>query len=331
MSPVEIIEHSRMMNRDNIEVSIVCISFNQAAYITQCLESLVSQETDFAFEIIVHDDASTDDTAEIVRSFSKEHPGIVTALLEKENQYSKNVCLAQLIDPFIRGKYVAYCEGDDWWIDSHKLQTQYDYMESHPYAAACVHAARIYNDKKGEFVGYQAPSDVPKDFSTDEIISLVAPFATNSIFHRRDLYLKPDVYSGWGVGDYPRCIWLSTQGLFHYDNAVMSAYRMNACGSWTQHMNASIDFFVETNEKIARGLEEFDRYTNGQYNDVISKKILDYKITNLIRQRDFSSIMNGETKARFVEYPVKKRLAFWLRCKSPKIANFIQRTLNLYG
>ena len=125
---------------DNIKVSVICLTYNHQKYIRQCLESLVNQETDFNYEIIVHDDASTDNTADIVREFEKQYPEKMITIYQTENQYSKNVKITRnYIFPIVRGKYIAYCEGDDFWTDNHKLQIQFDAMEKNNKLRFCVH------------------------------------------------------------------------------------------------------------------------------------------------------------------------------------------------
>ena len=114
-------------------VTIRCIAYNQEPYIRDCLEGFVMQQTNFRFEAIVHDDASTDGTAAIIREYAEKYPDIIKPILETENQYSKHDgSLERIMNEHIHGKYVAYCEGDDCWIDPLKLQKQVDYMEMHP-------------------------------------------------------------------------------------------------------------------------------------------------------------------------------------------------------
>ena len=111
-------------------VSIRCITYNHEPYIAQTLDGFLMQKTNFPFEIIVHDDASTDKTADIIRIYEKKYPQIVKPIYEIENQYSKrDGSLSRIVDAAVRGKYIALCEGDDFWIDENKLQKQVDFLE----------------------------------------------------------------------------------------------------------------------------------------------------------------------------------------------------------
>lgn len=120
-------------NNQPLMVTIRCCAYNQEPYIRECLEGFVMQQTNFRFEAIVHDDASTDGTAAIIREYAEKYPDIIKPILETENQYSKgDGSLGRIMNEHTHGKYVAYCEGDDYWIDPLKLQKQVDFLEEHP-------------------------------------------------------------------------------------------------------------------------------------------------------------------------------------------------------
>ena len=115
----------------NIMVSVICTTYNHEKYIERALKSFVTQNTNFCFEVLVHDDASTDSTAKIIEKYAKKYPKIIKPILQVENQYSKKVNInTNFIIPRIKGKYVALCEGDDYWIDEYKLQKLFEVMEN---------------------------------------------------------------------------------------------------------------------------------------------------------------------------------------------------------
>lgn len=118
---------------NKILVSILTATYNQESYIAQCLQSLVDQETTFDYEILVHDDASTDNTASIIKTFESKYPHLIKAIYQKENLYSKqNDAIAKIQNKRIKGKYIAFCEGDDYWTTPDKLQKQIDFLEQNP-------------------------------------------------------------------------------------------------------------------------------------------------------------------------------------------------------
>lgn len=131
---------------DKILVSIYCMAYNHEKYIRQTLEGFVNQKTNFKFEVIIHDDASKDHTAEIIKEYERRYPNIIYPIFQKENQYSqKKPIISTFICPKIRGKYIAVCEGDDYWCDMNKLQKQVDFLENNPQYVACVHNTLRYN------------------------------------------------------------------------------------------------------------------------------------------------------------------------------------------
>lgn len=109
--------------KDNqpLMVTIRCTAYNHEPYIRACLEGFVMQKTNFRFEAIVHDDASTDGTAAIIKEYAEKYPDVIKPILERENQYSKGT-LGKIMDEASKGKYIAFCEGDDYWTDPLKLQ-----------------------------------------------------------------------------------------------------------------------------------------------------------------------------------------------------------------
>src|SRR5690554_4195573 len=128
----------------NIIVSICCITYNHSPFIRQCLEGFVKQETKFEFEVLIHDDASTDDTAEIIKEYERQFPGIIKPIYQKENQYSKGIKGSKVFNfPRAQGKYIAFCEGDDYWTDPLKLQKQVDILEKNKHLSGSYHKVEI--------------------------------------------------------------------------------------------------------------------------------------------------------------------------------------------
>lgn len=128
-------------------VSICCITYNHAPFIRKAIEGFLMQKTNFPIEILIHDDCSTDGTTEIVREYAEMYPDVIKPLYETENQYPKVGTAG--IDMFnygrAQGKYIAYCEGDDYWTDPLKLQKQVDWMEANPEYSVCFHTFKNHN------------------------------------------------------------------------------------------------------------------------------------------------------------------------------------------
>jgi glycosyltransferase involved in cell wall biosynthesis len=120
-------------------VSICCLTYNHVNYINQCLNGFLMQQCDFEYEILIHDDASTDGTSDIIREYQKKYPEIIKPIIQTENQYSKGIGVNRVYNfPRAKGKYIALCEGDDFWTDPLKLQKQVDFLETNPeYSLVC--------------------------------------------------------------------------------------------------------------------------------------------------------------------------------------------------
>src|SRR5690606_8962533 len=134
-------------NRREPVLSIVCLAYNHAGFIRDTLEGFLLQETDFPFEVIVHDDASTDDTAAIIRDYAARFPGVIRPVYQRENQYRLGVPFSTRLFASARGQYIAYCEGDDYWTDPRKLQIQVDFLEQHPDYVITYHDAFMFNSQ----------------------------------------------------------------------------------------------------------------------------------------------------------------------------------------
>lgn len=160
-------------------VSILCDTFNHEKFITETLEGFLNQKTTFPFEIIVHDDASTDNTASIVTEFAQKYPLIIKTVLQKENQYSQKINFwSDITFPMAQGKYIALCEGDDYWIDELKLQKQVDFLESNP----------DYSITWTDFLTKKETELIPNDFSstlpavyTIDFNTLFQPYCTYTL------------------------------------------------------------------------------------------------------------------------------------------------------
>jgi glycosyltransferase involved in cell wall biosynthesis len=127
----------------NSLVSICCTAYNHAKFISDCLDGFLLQKTNFNFEVLIHDDASTDGTQDIIKAYQAKYPNIIKPIFQTENQYSKGVKpFIKYLSPASQGKYIALCEGDDYWTDPLKLQKQVDYMESHSECVLTYHGWR---------------------------------------------------------------------------------------------------------------------------------------------------------------------------------------------
>ena len=210
-------------------VSVRCITYNHEEYIAQALDSFLMQKTNFPFEVIVHDDASTDKTAEIIREYENKYPLIIKPIYETENQYSKpGNPLGRIVNAALKGKYVAICEGDDYWIDENKLQMQVDFLEKNPEYGMCYTKAWVYTQKSQELTK-KGIGAAFKDF--DDLVLNGNRVPTLTTVYRKKLLEKywQDIQpgnKGWLMGDYPMWLYFAYESKVKFFNQVTSVYRV---------------------------------------------------------------------------------------------------------
>ena len=213
-----------------IMVSIRCLVYNHEPYIRQCLDGFVMQKTNFRFEAIVHDDASTDGTAAIIREYAEKYPDIIKPIFETENQYSKgNGALRKIMDAHMRGKYIALCEGDDYWIDPLKLQKQVDFLVSHQDYTMCFHDVNIKVEKGREYWDVFGKLE-DRDYTIGECIKYWK-VPTCSMVIRKDIFDKRPINKKFRVGDNVVVFTCLSYGKIRCIAKKMGAYRLTTT-SW---------------------------------------------------------------------------------------------------
>lgn len=255
------------MKDQEIFVSIKCAVYNHEQYIRQCLEGFVMQKTNFRFEAIVHDDASTDGSVAIIREYAEKYPHIIKPIYETENQYSKrDGSLTRIMNAACKGKYIAVCEGDDYWIDPLKLQKQFDFMEGHSDYMLCgTNGLILWND------GINAPEYFHRRFISSELTPENTigkwPFPTASLFYRKELlnYLddfKCKIYSG----DIRLILVALANGRIWSFGDVTTVYRRN------NDMNSSTNRVKSKNDhgefyfgQMIQLYSAYNEYTNNRY------------------------------------------------------------------
>lgn len=247
-SEVEIMRNWR--DADVPMVSIKCFVYNHENYVSQALDGFLMQKTTFPFEVIIHDDASTDSSARIIKEYEAKYPHIIKPIYETENQYSKHDgSLSRAIDPLLKGKYIALCEGDDYWIDENKLQMQVDFLEENLEYGLCYTRTRQFIQKSNRFSRVQFGGHV-KDFKDLLLNGNRIPTLT-TMFRKilLDNYLK-EIHpqdKGWLMGDYPMWLYFVHESKVKFLNTVSSVYRvLENSASHSVDMKKSISFAKST-------------------------------------------------------------------------------------
>lgn len=275
-------------------VSISCTTYNHEKYISDALDSFLMQKTDFDFEILIHDDASTDRTADIIKDYERKYPDVIKPIYQIENQYKKGIqrMFYTFNDPRAIGKYIALCEGDDYWTDPYKLQKQVDYMRKNSECSMCIHSADIVNGDKRLLGTKVRPYKESCIVSIDDLIIGGGGFcATASIMYcKKALENIPQFFIDAHVGDYPLQLLLASRGQVYYIDEPMSAYRVGIEGSWTTNLNSGNDSKeknIKSRENDIKLLKEFDIYTMHRYKEVIDLVINDSAKLHLDPYKEF--------------------------------------------
>ncbi len=254
-------------------VTIGILSFRHAATIHQAVESVLNQETDFPFEIVIADDDSDDGTAEILKEWQRHHPDRVRLLLARENlgRHTGNGRLNFIrLWRANRGRYFHLLDGDDWWTDVGKLKKQVDLLERNPDCALCWHRGRVVYDEgvppEDRLLEEVVPPESYDEINDGSVLFWSNRCLTSSVLYRRGLCDElPEDFLRIRIGDWPLQILHARLGKAGFIDEVMSAYRVHATGMWSGKaaFNQVIGF-METMAQVHPWIPEEHRATFGE-------------------------------------------------------------------
>lgn len=274
------------MDASQIMVSVYAVVYNHEPYIRQALESFVTQKTNFKFEVIVHDDASTDNSAKIIQEYAERYPSIIRPIFQTENQYSKGVnIITKYIAPKTRGKYLATCEGDDCWISTNKLQKQFDFLESNSDFVACAHNTKRINCYN--LIHYSTIMYPKRDQELSMNDILYGGYQTSSLMYRREyLFNRPAFFTIQpDVGDFPLAIFLRFSGKIMRFGSVMSLYRLTTKGSWTYRQKKDVRIQIQNANNRIKMLKAANEWSQYKYNSEFEERILYSKFIILLKEK----------------------------------------------
>lgn len=270
------------MNR----VSIICLTYNQEKYIEEALEGFLMQNVNFQFEVLIHDDASTDSTQKIIRRYQKKYPSIFKPVFEKQNQFSKNnLVFVKNIFQEAKGEYIALCEGDDYWTDPNKLQQQVNFLDKNRDYALCFHPVKVIFEGSKQNENIFPESRDGASFNVEELLKSNF-IQTNSVMYRRQNYenLPSDILPL----DWYLHLYHAQYGKVGFVNKVMSVYRRHPGGIWWESTNNIRNLYKKYgSQHLNMYFEIFKLYQNRQeYKDIVSLHINEL----------FKSIVNIDAK-----------------------------------
>lgn len=257
-------------------VSICCITYNHESYIEEALNGFLIQETNFPFEIVIHDDASTDNTARIIKKYEKKYPAIFRPIYQTENQKSKykSGMNPRFNFPRAKGKYLALCDGDDYWSDPYKLQKQVDFLEEHE-EYGVVHGDCHFYYQKDKRWKHNANKDLSNNIEIRNkeelfyrLVNADYKIRTATVLFRKSLWEQrtPKV-TNFLMGDTPMWLDFSQVTQFKYFDEVYAVYRLNE-GSVTRQksLHSKLKF------QLSGCMMRF--YYSEKYNYKVSNKII---------------------------------------------------------
>ena len=227
------------MKEEPVLVAIKCLVYNHEPYLRDCLEGFVMQKTNFRYVVVVHDDCSKDKSAAIIREFAEKYPDIFRPIYETENQYSKHDgslkrIMSEALEA-IGAKYIAICEGDDYWTDPDKLHKQVDILEADETLMACCTNCSIV-DNHSKTISTVRPEPVVKDnkegrYTLRDFFRDSHQYPTLSVVYRNshveEVRAKHAHTTNAFLGDWTQWICLLIYGDMYFLNEVTCAYRIN--------------------------------------------------------------------------------------------------------
>lgn len=322
--PIPITEHNWDDNSVQL-VSVSCTTYNHEPYIRDAIEGFLMQKTTFPVKIVIFEDCSTDNTAKILKDYNAIYPGLFSMFLMKENTYKKPF-RRKAGEPFrqerSKAKYIAMCEGDDYWTDPLKLQKQVDFMEANGDCSLCYHKTRVKmvnNSIEDSFFGAKG-IEGPTIFTLEDFIK------TNNAIGIRTvaMLIRTEVaksISKWQIqtplGDLKLQLYSGLMGNYGYLPDEMAVYNRGNPGSWSDNTHT-----IEWHLKRARDSKKlytlFDEFTNYNYSELINKKnekgirngIDEVQLAGFSRSEQFKMMKKNYKK---LIIPDKRNLVIWMR------------------
>lgn len=321
------------MHSIECDVVVVCSAFNQENVIHEALEGFVSQSTSFSFVVLVHDDASTDSTAQIIKDYAKQYPALIKGIYESENQFQRGE-IHWYLDYFreTNARFVALCEGDDYWTVDNKLEIQYSALVSNPECSFCFTNAFRVDSSSGKIVGEMLPAYPweesllnKKKLDTIDLLKITF-LPTASFFARREAWLlEPDLPREAFRGDRAHQLFLSLNGPAYYLDAITCAYRVNnpnsQMGHWANSdikMNSILDSYIELYVYL-------DKYTNYQYHNALQEAI-ELKLYDKMLLTGKKGLVSKKIAYKIArERGLSGLIKYRLFCSSPAIYHIVRK------
>ncbi|MDD2852001.1 MAG: glycosyltransferase [Desulfuromonadaceae bacterium] len=256
-----------------MKLSILMITYNHEAYLSQALESILMQEVDFQYEIVVGEDCSTDGTRSILLKYQRRYPDRIRAILPENNLGM----MRNFMETYQTccGDYVAILEGDDYWSSPHKLQKQIDFLDANPDFMICFHNAETLSELGGKSgVSLCPPHQKAISGIEDLFFNNFIPTVT-AVFRNKLFGDFPEWFEQLSYGDWPLHLLNARFGKIGYLNEIAAVYRIHQGGAASEAM-IDTSRYLRNIEGIINVYERFNSYYNFRYESIIARRIPEY-------------------------------------------------------
>ena len=297
------------------------------------MEGFVRQKTDFPFEILVYDDASPDGTADIIRKYEKEYPHLIKPVYQTVNQYSQGLRPGHQNRQRATGKYIAMCEGDDYWIDERKLQKQVDYMEAHPDCTFCFTNGYVAYEQQLQTERKIVPWDPNAVLKKDSFdydageLEKIGYIPTASFLFRRELEQLP-VADGAFRGDGYLKLSAAAQGYAHFIDECTCAYRRGVSESATALWEKHPEKYAKQCDSFILLFESMREATGHRYDPVFHMRQCQWEITKAFSLEDYDAL-RAIAKSGRLQYLKEgnfySRTNYWAKCRMPRLFHGVRK------
>ncbi|TDS88336.1 glycosyltransferase involved in cell wall biosynthesis [Rahnella sp. BIGb0236] len=324
-----------LLPNSDVKVSVCCITYNQELYVADAIEGFLSQKTNFPFEIIISDDGSTDETSNIIDSYVTKYPGLIRYVKTKRNLGANGNLLNAV--SHAKGAYIAFCEGDDYWIDDKKIQKQYDAMIANPDVMFSFHPCFLLKGESVSKVKSYSKGELISLFTVDDVLKSLNQFAPTAsyMFNKEMIGMLPEWFNNAPVGD----LFLELYGMKNsgglYLPWPMSVYRLQSQGSWSAHTQKQSEAHTTRHlaiiESLKKSSEDFHSNKLSFLNKIshiyLALAIRAIKSGDVIGFRKYLAILEKNSSFMSSKYSFYKKFRNkpWVLFYLHKIKSFIFR------
>ncbi len=308
-------------------VSICCTTYNHEKYIEDAIIGFLIQKTSFPFEIIINDDNSTDMTKNILLKYKNLYPNIIRLNIQKENLYSQNIRVMGQLCKMARGKYIALCEGDDFWSDKNKLSIQTKVMIENPKTNLSFHPANLISSNNSSIISFYGKKI--RKFSLIDICNKGGGFLPlASIMMKRETLKKFEIhekfYNHMLTHFFYQVIGSLEEDILYIPN-IMSVYRSMHEGSWSRKVNDNLNEKLNVAYVYINSIVEFKKIINKSQGTVLNKaaNIRIYNILSCIEISYEERVSFYNTYKKIMN--VKNKLIYFLIIKNDKLYKKIKK------